>query len=133
MHEEGLLDIKIKKLDKLLELDDLLIEALEKEAMDSIPPLMEKKFVIINEIKGIDKKLKDGRRGENFSEHQKNKFRYIRQSLAKLKNKEEKLLQMAREKMDIIESNLVTIEEIFKVKNKYKAMKPKKNIFERVG
>ncbi len=135
MHEDELelLEIKIKKLDSLLELDDLLIEVLEKDEIDAIPALMQKKMLIINEIKGIDKKLKDDRKGRNFSEHQKDKFRYIRQRLIRLKRKEEKLLHMAREKMNMIEDNLIAIEEMFRVKNKYREMRPKKNIFERVG
>ena len=133
MHKKELLETKIKKLNELLRLDDLLIEALEKEIMDSIPPLMEKKFLIINEIKGIDKKIKDEGKGKNFSEHHKDKFRYINRSLTRLKKKEKKLLKMAQEKMSIIEGNLATIEEIYKVKNKYKVIKPKKNLFERVG
>ena len=133
MYKERLLETKIRKLDELLELDDLLIEALEKETMESIPPLMEKKFLIINEIKGIDEKLKDGGKGKKFAEQQKDKFRYINRRLTKLKKREEKLLYMAQQKMDAIEGSLETLEEIFKVKNKYKTMKPRKNIFERVG
>ena len=133
MCEERLLETKIKKLDQLLELDDLLMDSLERETMDSIPILMEKKFLIINEIKGIDKKLKDRGHGKNFSEHQEDKFRYINQRLHKLKKKEEKLLYIAQEKMNVIEGSLISLEEIFKVKNKYKTMKLRKNIFERVG
>jgi len=133
VYEEQLLDLKIEKLEKLLKLDDLLIEDMEREDMDSIASLMEEKFMVINEIKAIDKKLKDKRKGKNFSEQREQKFRYIKEVLNRLKNKEEKLLYMAYEKMSHIENELEQIEEVLKISKKYKRIKEKKNIFERVG
>lgn len=133
MYEEQLLDLKIEKLEKLLKLDDLLIEAMEREDMDSIASLMEEKFMVINEIKVIDNKLKDKRKEKNFSEQREKKLRYIKEVLNRLKNKEEKLLYMAYEKMSHIENELEQIEEVLKINKKYKRIKEKKNIFERVG
>ena len=133
MNEEVLLDLKIKRIEKLLELDDLLIEAMEKRHMDSIASLMEEKFLVINEIKDIDKRLKERRRG-NFSEQNRKKFRYIKQSLSRLRKKEELLLSMAYEKLEEIKMELEQVDEAMKIKEKYKEMKKeRKNIFERVG
>jgi len=133
VNEEVLLDLKIKRIEKLLELDDLLIEAMEKRHMDSIASLMEEKFLVINEIKDIDKRLKERRRG-NFSEQNRKKFRYIKQSLSRLRKKEELLLSMAYEKLEEIKMELEQVDEAMKIKEKYKEMKKeRKNIFERVG
>ncbi len=129
-----LLDKKIKALDKLLELDDMLMGFLEKEDMDSVASLMEKKFLIINEIKGIDRRLhREKKKNKNFYEQQRDKFRYINRRLTKLKEKEEKLLSIAHEKMKKVETDLYIIEEIEKVRKKYKINQPKRNIFERIG
>ena len=133
MYEEQLLDLKIEKLEKLLKLDDLLIEAMEREDMDSIASLMEEKFMVINEIKVIDKKLKDKRKEKIFSEQREQRFRYIKQALNRLKNKEEMLLYMAYEKIEQIEKELEQIDNALKIKEKYKKMKERKSIFERVG
>ena len=106
MYEEQLLDLKIEKLEKLLKLDDLLIEAMEREDMDSIASLMEEKFMIISEIKAIDGKLKERRKEKDFSEQKEEKFRYIKRALNRLKDKEERLLYMAYERMEHIEKEL---------------------------
>ena len=133
MYEDQFLDLKIEKLEKLLKLNDLLIEAMEREDMDSIASLMEEKFMVINEIKVIDKKLKDKRKEKIFSEQREQRFRYIKQALNRLKNKEEMLLYMAYEKIEQIEKELEQIDNALKIKEKYKKMKERKSIFERVG
>lgn len=130
MRNEELLDLKIKKLHKLMELADMLIKALEEEKMDSIPPLMEKKFLIIDEIKRIDQRLD---KDKNFSEQQKDKFRYIQKVLNRLKKKEEKVLYMAKNKRKNIEEKLLTLKYIFKIRDVYRIKDPKKNLFERIG
>jgi len=133
VYEDQFLDLKIEKLEKLLKLNDLLIEAMEREDMDSIASLMEEKFMVINEIKVIDKKLKDKRKEKIFSEQREQRFRYIKQALNRLKNKEEMLLYMAYEKIEQIEKELEQIDNALKIKEKYKKMKERKSIFERVG
>ena len=130
MHNEELLDLKIEKLRKLIELADKLINTLEEERMDSIPPLMEKKFLIIDEIKRIDQNLS---KDKNFSEQQRDKFRYIQEALNRLKKKEEKLLHMARAKKKNIEKKLHTIEDTLRIKDVYKIKNPQKSLFERIG
>ena len=133
MYEEQLLDLKIEKLEKLLKLDDLLIEAMEREDMDSIASLMEEKFMIISEIKAIDGKLKERRKEKNFSEQKEEKFRYIRRALNRLKDKEERLLYMAYERMEHIEKELEQINKALRINKKYKKLKERKSVFERVG
>lgn len=134
MNEEVLLNLKIKGIEKLLKLDDLLIEAIKKEQMDSIASLMKEKFLIINEMKDIDRKLKKREEWRNFSEQSKKKFRYIGQILSKLKKKEELLLSMAQKKLEEIKIKIDQIDEAIKIKERYKDMrKERKNIFERVG
>jgi len=130
VHNEELLDLKIEKLRKLIELADKLINTLEEERMDSIPPLMEKKFLIIDEIKRIDQNLS---KDKNFSEQQRDKFRYIQEALNRLKKKEEKLLHMARAKKKNIEKKLHTIEDTLRIKDVYKIKNPQKSLFERIG
>ncbi len=129
MNEEQLLDLKIEKLKELLKLDDLLIEAMENDDIDSMVSFMEKKFIIINEIKAIDRKLKK----RTSFEQREQKFRDIKQALKRLKNKEEKLLYMAYEKRESIEKELKKIEGILRIKRKYKKMRDRKNVFERIG
>ena len=129
MNEEQLLDLKIEKLEELLKLDDLLIEAMENDDIDSMASFMEKKFIIINEIKAIDRKLKK----RTSFEQREQKFRDIKQALKRLKNKEEKLLYMAYEKRESIEKELKKIEGILRIKRKYKKMRDRKNVFERIG
>jgi len=129
MNEEQLLDLKIEKLEELLKLDDLLIEAMENDDIDSMVSFMEKKFIIINEIKAIDRKLKK----RTSFEQREQKFRDIKQALKRLKNKEEKLLYMAYEKRESIEKELKKIEGILRIKRKYKKMRDRKNVFERIG
>ncbi len=129
MNEDQFLDLKIEKLKKLLKLDDLLIEAMEKEDMDSIASFMEEKFMVINEIKAIDKKLKEKKREKVFaeqSEQREQKFRYIKQVLNRLKNKEERLLYMACEKMEHLEKELKQINEALKIKKSIKKDERKK-------
>ncbi len=133
MYEEQLLELKIEKLEKLLKLDDLLIEAMEKEDMDSIASLMEEKFVVISEIKAIDGKLKERRKKKNFSEQKEEKFRYIKRALNRLKNKEERLLYMAYERMEHIEKELEQINKALRINKKYKKLKERKSVFERIG
>jgi len=133
VYEEQLLDLKIEKLEKLLKLDDLLIEAMEREDMDSIASLMEEKFMIISEIKAIDGKLKERRKEKNFSEQKEEKFRYIRRALNRLKDKEERLLYMAYERMEHIEKELEQINKALRINKKYKKLKERKSVFERVG
>ncbi len=129
MNEEQLLDLKIEKLKELLKLDDLLIEAMENDDIDSMVSFMEKKFIIINEVKAIDRKLKK----RTSFEQREQKFRDIKQALKRLKNKEEKLLYMAYEKRESIEKELKKIEGILRIKRKYKKMRDRKNVFERIG
>ncbi len=129
MNEEQLLDLKIEKLEELLKLDDLLIEAMENDDIDSMVSFMEKKFIIINEVKAIDRKLKK----RTSFEQREQKFRDIKQALKRLKNKEEKLLYMAYEKRESIEKELKKIEGILRIKRKYKKMRDRKNVFERIG
>jgi len=133
VYEEQLLELKIEKLEKLLKLDDLLIEAMEKEDMDSIASLMEEKFVVISEIKAIDGKLKERRKKKNFSEQKEEKFRYIKRALNRLKNKEERLLYMAYERMEHIEKELEQINKALRINKKYKKLKERKSVFERIG
>jgi hypothetical protein len=133
VYEEQLLDLKIEKLEKLLKLDDLLIEAMEREDMDSIASLMEEKFMIISEIKAIDGKLKERRKEKDFSEQKEEKFRYIKRALNRLKDKEERLLYMAYERMEHIEKELEQINKALRINKKYKKLKERKSVFERVG
>ncbi len=133
MNKEVLLDLKIKGIERLIKIDELLIEAVEKGQIDSMDSLMKEKFAIIDKINEIDNKIKEKGENKNFSEQDKKRFRYIKESLDRLKKSEELLLSIAQQRLEKIRSEIQQIDETVKIMKKYNIKSERKNIFERIG
>jgi len=122
--EEERINRLIEYLKELLGLDNIFLEALKEGDLSKLNSFMEKRIHLIRHIKYLM---------SYFCEQKNEKSRYVKQLLRDIKEKEENIIFLASKKKDEIKMELKVIEDALKVRARYRKIKNKNSIFERIG